>query len=108
MSSTTDDRVCEHCRAAVATLDRVLEERPDKIHDEIVDAVGCVVRLRDNLIEQRRAGDTSRRLQDQLDHANAVLSVMAGGVYPLVGVRWQRVEQARDELKRLLADTTTT
>ncbi len=97
-----DDTACNECRSALTALDRVLEERPDKVHDELVDAVRCLVRLRDGLIERRRAGDASPELRDQLDRTNAVLSVAVGGEYPLVGVRWERVQKARDQLARLL------
>ncbi|HET6466774.1 MAG TPA: hypothetical protein VFG43_00195 [Geminicoccaceae bacterium] len=106
MSATrTDDAVRDHCHAAVAALDRVIDERPAEEHEYLVEAVRCLNRLRDRMIERRRAGDTSRHLRDRLDRINAILSVVVGGQYPLVGVRWERVQHARDTLRQLLEDT---
>ena len=101
MSTMADESLCEHCHAAVAALDKVVEERPSEEHEYLVEAVRCVTRLRDRLIAERRAGDTSQNLRDRLDHTNAVLSVIVGGQYPLVGVRRERVQHARDLLKEL-------
>jgi hypothetical protein len=100
--ATTHDDLREHCHAAVDALCRVLDERPAEEHEYLLEAVRCLVRLRDRLIEQRRSGHPSPDLQDRLDRTNAILSVLVGGQYPLVGVRWERVSHARDELKKLL------
>jgi hypothetical protein len=100
--ATTHDDLREHCHAAVEALCRVLDERPAEEHEYLLEAVRCLVRLRDRLIEQRRSGHPSPDLQDRLDRANAILSVVVGGQYPLVGVRWERVSHARDELRALL------
>jgi hypothetical protein len=86
-----------YCRAAVAALDRALQDRPDKIYDDLAEAVRCLVRLRNELITEQRA--TARR--DRLDRCNAVLSMVIGGEYPLAGVRRDRVQKARDELASL-------
>lgn len=89
------------CETAVAALDHVLAEHPDKINDELNEAARCLVRTRDGLIDQRRQGED---VQAQLDQINAILSVVVGSEYPLVGVRWQQVQAARDGLAALLAD----
>jgi hypothetical protein len=91
----------EHCRTALSVLDRVVEESPDRMTGELPEAVRALVRLRDRLIEQRRPAPGSRDLQARLDRANAILSVVTGGEYPLVGVRRQRIVEARDALAEI-------
>jgi len=87
-------------RAAVAALDRALEDRPDKIYDDLVEAVRCLVELRTELVAGWRDGAA----RDELDRCNAILSMIVGGEYPLAGIRRNRVQKARDELCLLLAD----
>jgi hypothetical protein len=100
--------------AALAALDRALDDRPDKIYGDLANAVRCLVRLRDELIAERRrtgraAGPAPRgsatrgpQTDDRLERVNALLSVVSGGEYPLEGIRRERIEQAREELARLL------
>jgi hypothetical protein len=100
--------------AALAALDRALDDRPDKIYDDLSQAMRVLVRLRNQLIAERRssgqrAGPTPRggaargpQTDDRLERVNAILSVVSGGEYPLQGVRRERIEQARDALAQLL------
>lgn len=90
--------------AALAGLDHALEDRPDRIYDDLSHAVRCLVRLRDELIALRRR-DGKASGDDRLERLNAVLSVVSGGEYPLEGVRRERIEKAREELARLLERT---
>lgn len=82
---------------ALAALDRALEDRPDKVYDDLVEAVRCLVGLRAELTAKRRAGDAG----DRLERCNAILSMVVGGEYPLAGIRKERVQKARDELASL-------
>ena len=95
------DALREHSRTALRVLDRVLEESPERMTGELPEAVRALVRLRDRLIELRRADRGSRDLQERLERTNAILSVVTGGEYPLVGVRRQRIVEARDALRQL-------
>jgi hypothetical protein len=90
------------CRKAVKALERALDDRPDRIYEDMAEAVRCLVRFRDELIEQRRAEPGNPRARDRLGRVNAILSVVVGGEYPLIGIREDRVRQARDELAKLL------
>jgi hypothetical protein len=89
------------CRCAVDALDHALRERPDELYEELVQAVRCIIRLRDELIEATRTDSPGAR--DRLAQVNAVLSVVTGGEYPLVGIRRERICQARDALAKLQA-----
>jgi len=91
------------CRTALHALDRALEDRPDKVYDDMVAAVRCLVRLRDSLISERRAGKGTPDHEERLRRVNAVLSTAVGGEFPLVGVRKERIKKARDEVEELLA-----
>lgn len=86
--------IATSCRMAVAALDRALQDEPDKIYDDLAEAVRRLVQLRDELIAEQRA--TANR--DRLDRCNAILSTVIGGEYPLAGIRRDRMQQARDEL----------
>jgi hypothetical protein len=80
-------------------MDRLLADRGSDIDEELAGATTCVVRLRDALIvAQRDHHDVDR----ELTRANAVLSLMVGSHYTLIGLRWKRIEKARDELRALL------
>jgi hypothetical protein len=69
----------------------------------MVAAVRCLVRLRDALINERRAGKGTPGHEERLRRVNAVLSMVVGGEYPLVGVRKERIKNARNEVEELLA-----
>ena len=81
--------------AALAAMDRALCDRPDVTYEDLVEAVRWLVRLRDQLIDDRRRGAT---LADRLDRLNAVLSMVVAAEYPLDGERRERIEAARREL----------
>jgi hypothetical protein len=87
------------CRHAVEELDRLLADKRSRIDEELTDATTCVVKLRDALIDAQRGGHDVER---ELTRVNAVLSLVVGSHYTLVGLRWQRIEKARDELRALL------
>jgi hypothetical protein len=84
----------------MAALDRALEDRPDKIYDDLAEAVRCLVQLRAALAARWRDGAS----RDKLDRCNAILSMVVGGEFPLAGIRRDRVRSARDELRSLLGD----
>lgn len=87
--------------AALADLDRALDDRPDKIYGDLAQAVRALVRLRDEWIaERRRSGKAAG--DNRLERLNAILSVVSGGEYPLQGLRRERIEKARDALAELL------
>lgn len=84
---------------ALAALERALADRPDNIYEDLCEANRCLVRLRDELIEQSRTGE--QRARDCLPRLNAIISVATSAEYPLVGVRKERVRQACDALRDL-------
>ena len=86
-------------RNALDTLDHALEDRPDKVYDDMQHAVRSLVRLRDALIAARRETGGA---DDKLRRCNAVLSLVFGGEYPLQGVRRERLEKAREAVAELL------
>jgi len=87
------------CRHAVKEMDRLLADKRSRIDEELTEATTCVVRLRDALIDAQREHHDIER---ELTRVNAVLSLMVGSHYTLVGLRWKRIEKARDELRALL------
>jgi hypothetical protein len=88
----------DRCRAAVASLDRALDDRPDQIYHDLAEVLRCLVQLRTELTARRREGEPG----DRLERCNAILSMVIGGEYPLAGLRRDRLQKARDELASLL------
>jgi hypothetical protein len=97
-----------HCREAVAKLDYLLRNHPAETIEELTDAVRCTVALRDRMIERRRAvGGRSDEQDRRLRQVNSIISAIVAGEFPLMGIRWQRIEGARDLLKQVLAEEET-
>lgn len=88
---------------ALERLDEALAHQPEKDKHDFAVAMESLCVLRDALIRRRRAGNTDM-LQHCLDRLNSVISVVVGSEYPLPGIRWDRVKQARDVLADLVAD----
>jgi hypothetical protein len=98
------DNIRQCCRVAVEKLDYLLRNHPAEMAEELSDAVRCVVAVRDSIIEHRdRAGRTALN-DSQLQRVNAVVSAIVAGEFPLMGVRWKRIEGARDLLRKVLAE----
>ncbi|HEX2830586.1 MAG TPA: hypothetical protein VHP37_29885 [Burkholderiales bacterium] len=90
------------CRGnAIAALDTVLREQPQSAQAEALALTRAVVELRDALIEALRGGDAGAKRE--LDHANALLSLVVSIQYPMQGRQWEKLRQARDALSQLLS-----
>jgi formate dehydrogenase major subunit len=83
---------------ALALIDKLLAERPEKVGHDFSEATRCITTLRDEMIARYRAGTLPRR---ELDDINAVLSVIMGGHFPLGAVPWEKIATARARLARL-------
>lgn len=88
---------------ALALLDKLLAERPEKVDHDFSEAARCLSAFRDELIGRLRAGG-SEADRARLDGANAVLSVVIGGHFPLAGIPWAHIETARGRLERVLRE----
>jgi hypothetical protein len=98
------ETVRQSCRDAVGKLDYLLRNHPAEIAEELSDAVRCVVALRDSMIEHRHRAGATPAQDAQLQKVNAVISAIVAGEFPLMGVRWKRIEGARDLLKQVLSE----
>lgn len=89
----------EVCRKGLDALDAVLATKAPPEKDLIAEATRCVARYRNELIYAQGRGDAfaARRLPE----VNALLSELVAAEFPLVGVRRQRIEAARDAYRRL-------
>ena len=85
-------------RTALQHIDQVLAKRPHKDDHALSQATVCLAEFRDGLVAQwRRAGiGATQRLQ--LEHVNAVITVVLGIHFPLGDVPWPELEKARDWL----------
>ena len=88
---------------ALAAIDQALAERPHKEGHTFSEATRHLCALRDALIQAQAgqpAGDAGRQ---QLEHLNAVISVVLAGHFPLGAVPWEALELARGWLAEIAA-----
>lgn len=90
----------EHGGATLAALDRLRERDAHDGNDRIAEAMRELVQLRDALIACSRAGEDCG---EELDRANGMISALFGVEFPVSGVQWRRVCEARDALREMLA-----
>lgn len=90
---------------ALATLERLVREKPAEPFPALSDVMRRLVATRDALIARRRteheAGTTSD-VSTRLTGLNAVISVVAGAQFPMAGIKRDRIEKAREALARWL------
>ncbi len=89
---------------ALAAVDQALAERPHKEGHTFSAATRHLCALRDAMLEQRRNQPWPHQSQRQLDHVNAVISIVLAGHFPLGAVPWQELELARNWLADLARD----
>jgi formate dehydrogenase major subunit len=86
---------------ALALIDKLLAERPEKVGHDFSEATRCLSAYRDELIGRfRKTGAKDDRAR--LDGANAVLSVIVSGHFPLGDIPWGHIEEARKRLAGLV------
>lgn len=89
-------------RDGLACIDRVLAARPKKDGHALTEATAALCDYRDELISQARCGGADERRQ--LEHLNAVLSMVAAVHFPLGNVPWDELAKARGWLAGLLGE----
>lgn len=87
--------------SAIAVLDDCIEDGPKELEQELFEAVRMVARARDELIRRQREHYTVEQGK-LLNRLNSVLSVLAGGAYPIVGVHLDRIRKGRDALAGMI------
>ena len=90
-------------REALRILDQLMDEKPrEEVHQRMSEVVRLLVRWRDDLIARRRSGEDGPELREGLDRVNGVVSFAFGAQFPVVGVKWERIERTRDSLREVL------
>jgi formate dehydrogenase major subunit len=90
-------------REALAAIDRLLADRPNKIGHDFSAAIRHLAIWRDTLALRLRESATENDPR-ALEKVNAALSVILGGQFPLGRVPWPEIERVRNDLSDL-ADT---
>lgn len=96
------DSLTERCRQIAEELDRAAQHDPREIEKELDDVERELVRLRDELIIQRRREDSAAASapgQTKLAHINVALSLVIAVEYPVTSIQRTALKQARDVLK---------
>lgn len=101
MTAITDVRqtVRDIGEPALAALDGIDVEQQSQADPALDKVMQRLVRLRDVLIAQRREGQDC---DEWLTRINRVLSGIFGVEYPVGGIQWQRIAEARDDLRDML------
>ncbi|HZD26289.1 MAG TPA: hypothetical protein VE631_08520 [Alphaproteobacteria bacterium] len=94
-----DDSARDLAASALAALEAACAEPVPGVDAKVAEAVGLLLRLRDRLIDGRRAGENCG---DWLERVNAALSAAFGVEFPVAGIQWDRACEARDSLRALL------
>jgi hypothetical protein len=102
MSATTKSALSECRSKALSAIDTVLRERPQSLQPAVLELTRAVVALRDTLIEARRTGDATAKRE--LPHVNALLSLVVSIQYPMQGLHWDKLKQARDAFEKLATE----
>ena len=86
---------------AVAALDTLLADRPDKADAEFAAATVRLAAWRDAWIARwRKSGTEADRRR--LERLNAALSAVVGAQFPLGGVPWELLTRTRADLAALV------
>jgi hypothetical protein len=88
---------------AIAAVDQLLEDRPDKVGHDFSAATRRLATWRDALV-QRQRHSPARRDNSALERVNAAISVILGGQFPLGRVPWPEIARVRQQLHELLRD----
>lgn len=79
---------------ALQMIDKLLAERPVKVGHDFSEATRCLAAFRDDLIRHCRR-NSSNEDRERLAKVNMVLAVIVGAHFPLAGIPWSQIEQAR-------------
>jgi formate dehydrogenase major subunit len=92
-------------REAVAAIDRLLGDRPNKVGHDFSAATRHLAAWRDALVERwrRSAAENDRHA---LERVNAGLSVILGGQFPLGQVPWSEIQRVRQDLSEIAGEAT--
>lgn len=101
-----DNDVTAAGETALRAVDAVLADKPDKVGHDFSAAEHAMAAYRDALIGVWRESRSEQDLQ-RLMGANSVLSVVVGGHFPLGGVPWPHLQNARESLAGLVGRTAT-
>ena len=83
--------------SALQALDEVLANEPGKVGHDFSEATRRLTAYRQELIQAWR-GSRDEADRKTLDAVNSALSVVVGAQFPLGGVPWDSLRQARSSL----------
>lgn len=91
-----------HGREALAAFDEILREKPKADGHLFSQAARNMAAYRDAMIEQHPGHGRTATQRQQLEHVNAIISVVLAGHFPLGSVPWPEIEAARSWLAEVL------
>ena len=85
---------------AVAAIDQLLADQPDKVGADFSAATRSLVAWR-NALALRWRHSTTKEDRQAVDCVNAALSVILGGQFPLGSVQWSEIKKVQRDLAEL-------
>lgn len=92
--------ICANANETLAAFNQLSLEDGPRTGRELGDVVQQLVRIRDELILAKRGGAPCG---EGLNRINAILSTIFGTEFPVDGLPWKRVCEARNALKEMVA-----
>ena len=80
---------------ALALIDQALAKQPKKDDHVLSQATICLAEFRDRLVAEWRERGIDAAQRTQLEHVNAVISVVLGIHFPLGEIPWPELHKAR-------------
>ncbi len=90
---------------ALAGIDHVLAQQPQKDDETLTEVVKQLCIFRDELIAVSSRPDRTHEDAQRLTHANAILTSVLAIQFPLGEVPWHELAKARDWLAQLTPET---
>lgn len=87
---------------ALAAIDKLLGNQPEKNGHDFSTAVACLAAFRDEVVARHRRDDVSSADRERLSRLNGIISIIVGGQYPIGSVPWSHVEMVRHDLADLI------
>ena len=87
---------------ALEHIDAVLRSKPDKDDHALSHATMCLSAFRNQIVAEWREQGLSAARYKQLQHVNAVITIVLAIHFPLGEVPWAELQHARDWLADIL------
>jgi hypothetical protein len=94
----------DNAKAALQQLDKALDAKPHVEGHTLSVAAHELSSLRDKIAARQSSAGATPQSRRQLEHVNAIISIVLAGHFPLGGIPWGEIAKGREWLADLVAD----